>query len=221
VDFCLVLNFTTEFAKLTAEEFVRDVVAGRLQARGIVLGHDSRFGRDRTGDFDFLSTLAGRLGVEVLNCEPDRFRGRPISSSLIREAVFAGRLDEARYLLGRPPTLIGTVVQGDRRGTALGFPTANLELHHAVRPPSGVYVAEVPFEGRVHRAVVNIGTRPTFKGNGGEALEVHLLDYPGGDLYGRILEVRFLARLRDEKKFAGPDELRKQIAEDVALARAR
>jgi riboflavin kinase / FMN adenylyltransferase len=219
VDFCIVLNFTLDFSKTSADEFIRGIVAGRMGAKGIVLGHDSRFGRDRAGDLDFLSRLGRDVGLEVRRSEPEIFQGRPVSSSLIREAIFAGRLADATFLLGRPPSVIGTVVRGERRGTALGFPTANLELHHAVRPPTGVYAAEVPLGGRVHRAVVNIGTRPTFRQNGGETIEVHLLDYAGGDLYGRIVEVRFLSRIRDEKKFDGPEALKRQISADIETAR--
>ena len=219
LDFCLVLNFTLEFSKTTAEEFVRDLVAGRMGAKGIVLGHDSRFGKDRAGDIDFLTRLGRDVGLEVRHSEAEIFEGRPVSSSLIREAVLSGRLSQATYLLGRPPSVYGTVVKGDRRGTPLGFPTANLELHHAVRPPGGVYAAEVPLDGRVYRAVVNIGTRPTFRKDGAEVIETHLLDYGGGDLYGRNLEVRFLSRIRDEQKFDGPDSLRKQISSDILKAR--
>jgi riboflavin kinase/FMN adenylyltransferase len=159
------------------------------------------------------------VGLEVDQTTPEIFEGRPISSSLIREAILAGRLDTAGYLLGRPPAVYGTVVKGDRRGTRLGFPTANLELHHAIRPPGGVYAAEVPLDGRLFKAVVNIGTRPTFRQDGAEVIEAHLLDYPGGDLYGRNLEVRFLARIRDEQKFDGPDSLKKQIGADIQVAR--
>lgn len=220
LDFCLVLNFTMEFSKTTAETFARDIVAARLGASGVVLGHDSRFGRDRTGDADALERLGKEIGLEVRHCEPEYFQGQPVSSSLIREAIFAGRLDDARFLLGRPPSVIGTVVRGDRRGLALGFPTANLELHHAVRPPAGVYAAEIPLEGRSYRSVVNIGKRPTFKAGGVEGVEAHLLDFAGGDLYGRVLEVRFLARLRDEMKFDGPDALKKQIHADIDKVRS-
>lgn len=220
LDFCLVLNFTLEFSRTTAEQFIRDLVAGRMAAKGIVLGHDSRFGKDRAGDLDFLTRLGREVGLEVDHAEPEMFEGRPVSSSLIREAILAGRLDQAGYLLGRPPAVYGTVVRGDRRGGTLGFPTANLELHHAVRPPGGVYAASVPLDGKLYRAVVNIGTRPTFRREGVEVIEAHLLDYPGGDLYGRNLEVRFLARIRDERKFDGPESLKRQIAADIQVARA-
>ncbi len=219
VDAVLVLNFTVEFAKTSAEAFIRDVVAGALRAKGVVLGHDSRFGRDREGDLATLEALSRQLGLSVRRGDPEIFEGRPVSSSLLRELIFAGRLAEARRLLGRPPSVIGTVVRGDRRGSAIGIPTANLELHHAVRPPGGVYAAEVPLDGRLHLAVVNIGTRPTFREGGVETIEAHLLDYAGGDLYGRVLEVRFLGRLRDEQRFENIDSLKAQIAADIARAR--
>ncbi|HXX92929.1 MAG TPA: riboflavin biosynthesis protein RibF [Planctomycetota bacterium] len=220
LDFCLVLNFTVEFSRKSAERFVREVVGRGLGASGVVLGHDSRFGHDRSGDAASLERLGLEIGLEVRHAEPESFRGRPVSSSLIREAVFEGRLGEAWFLLGRPPSVFGTVVRGDRRGATLGFPTANLELHHAVRPPPGVYAAEVPLGGRVYRTVVNIGTRPTFQTAGAETLEAHLLDYAGEDLYGRVLEVRFLARLRDEARFDGVEPLKRQILADIDRARA-
>jgi riboflavin kinase/FMN adenylyltransferase len=220
LDFCLVLNFTLEFSKIPAERFVREIVAGGMGASGVVLGHDSRFGHDRTGDAASLDRLGRDLGLEVRHCEPELFGGKPVSSSLIREAIFEGRLGDARFLLGRPPSVIGTVVRGDRRGAALGFPTANLELHHTVRPPPGVYAAEVPLADRTYRAVVNIGTRPTFHAKGPETIEAHLLEYGGGDLYGRVLEVRFLGRLRDEQRFDGVDALKRQIEADISRARA-
>ena len=219
VDAVLVLNFTLAFSKTPAEAFIRDVVAGALRAKGVVLGHDSRFGKDREGDLATLEAQSRGLGLAVRRCEPELFEGRPVSSSLLRELLFGGRLEEARRLLGRAPSVIGTVVRGDRRGTSIGIPTANLELHHAVKPPAGVYAAEVPLDGRLHRAVVNIGTRPTFKENGAETIEAHLLDFAGGDLYGRVLEVRFLGRLRDERRFDGLDALKAQIAEDIAQAK--
>ncbi len=219
IDFGLVLNFTPEFSAMTAEEFVRDVVAGRLRASGVVLGHDSRFGRGRGGDFEALSRLGRGLGLEVCDSDPEVVGGRPVSSSLIREAVAAGRLEEARRLLGRPLSTAGPVVRGDRRGSGIGFPTANLELRDGVRPPRGVYAVEALLDGTAYRAVANFGTRPTFRPGGAELLEGHLLDYAGGDLYGRALEVRFLSRIRDERKFPDAGALKEQIGKDIAAAR--
>ncbi|MBI2930906.1 MAG: bifunctional riboflavin kinase/FAD synthetase [Planctomycetes bacterium] len=220
VDVTLVLSFTKAFAQNTAEGFVAEIIVGRVRAKAILLGHDSHFGKDRAGDYDFLKGIGERLGVEVRACEPLLHRGRPMSSSLVREAVAAGRLDEASELLGRPFSLHGVVVAGDGRGRSIGVPTANLELRHKVRPPGGVYAVWVLTGGGTWPGVANIGTRPTFIAGGSENVEVHLLDYSGEALYGRELEVRFVARLRDERKFAGVEDLRRQIREDIAAARA-
>lgn len=220
VDFGLVMDFTPGFARLSAEAFVRDVVAGRMRARGIVLGYDARFGRERAGTFEMLKRLGDEMGIGVRQCAPELFRGQPVSSSLIREAILAGRLEESGILLGRPLTFIGTIVRGERRGNKLGFPTANLELEGRVRPPSGVYAVEAMLEGAWHQGVANLGTRPTFHRDGVELLEVHLLDLKRGDLYGKMLEVRFLARVRGERKFENVAALKKQIGEDIAFVRA-
>lgn len=221
IDFCLILNFTLEFSRTSAEAFIRDIVGERLRARGIVLGHDSRFGRDRAGDLEVLESIGRDLGIDVKRCEPDSRNGRPVSSSLVREAILGGRLDEARALLGRSPSVFGTGIPGARRGTGIGFPTANLRLSNAVRPPAGVYAAEVRVGETEYRGVVNVGRRPTFEEGGAEMVEVHLLDYPGGDLYGRVLEVRFLDRVREEKKFDSADALVEQIRRDVEFVRNR
>lgn len=222
VPYVLLLPFTREFSETAAERFVRDVVVGRIGARAILLGHDSHFGKDRRGDFELLSSLGGDLGIAVEACEPELREGRPISSSGIRQSIAEGRLAEAADMLGRPVTLWGTVVRGDRRGSTLGFPTANLDTGRQVRPPRGVYAVEAVLDGRLFAGVANLGRRPTFHAEGApELLEVHLLDYDGGDLYGRALEVRFRYRVRDEKKFSGPAEIRRQIEADVAAVRAR
>jgi riboflavin kinase/FMN adenylyltransferase len=221
VDFALVLSFTRAFSENTAEAFVKELVAGRVGAKAILLGHDSHFGKDRTGDYALLQELGRAIGIEVRASEHLLHRGRPMSSSLVREAVAAGRLDEAADLLGRPFSAHGIVVTGDGRGRAIGVPTANVELDHKVRPPRGVYAVRVVAGGRTWRGVANLGTRPTFHPGGGqESVEVHLLDYPGDPLYGRGLEIQFVARLRDEMRFPGVVELKTQIEADIAAARS-
>lgn len=206
----LLLPFTKEFAQTTAEQFVRDLLGKRLGARGILLGHDSHFGKDRQGNIELLAKLGRDLGIEVDQCEPEMHGGRPLSSSLIREAVAAGRLDEAAEILGRPFTVYGTVVRGDGRGAKVGFPTANIRPKLPLLPPIGVY--QVEMLGR--KAVANLGRRPTFHEEGPVVLEVHV---PGwrGDLYGKDVEVRFVRKIRDEKKFSGIEEIRRQIQADI------
>ncbi|MBI2900264.1 MAG: riboflavin biosynthesis protein RibF [Planctomycetes bacterium] len=222
VGFAVMIPFTREFAQTTAEGFVRDVAVGRIGARAILLGHDSHFGRDRRGDFELLARVGTECGVRVEACGPEVFQGRPVSSTAIRRAVAEGRLEDAAAMLGRPVSCRGVVVRGDRRGAALGFPTANLDLAPGVRPLRGVYAVETSVDGRAFAGVANLGCRPTFHGEGApEVLEVHLLDYAGGDLYGRTLEVRFLYRVREERNFRGPEEVRRQIEADVAAVRER
>lgn len=220
VDFLLLLPFTKEFSETTAEEFIRDIVVGGIGASGILLGHDSHFGKGRKGDFGYLEKLGGDFGVAVESCRPKESDGRPMSSTLIREKVHSGLMKESADLLGRPFGIYGVVVRGDRRGTGLGFPTANLELKGNLFPPFGVYVVDAVVRGKTWRGAANLGTRPTFHKEGAPALlEVHLLDYDGGDLYGESMEVRFLHRIRDELKFDSVEELKERIRSDIAAAR--
>ena len=149
---------------------------------------------------------------------PVELDGEPISSTRIRSAIAAGDLATARRCLGRFPGALGEVVHGDARGRTMGFPTANLALQGGALPPAGVYAVEAVVDGETFAAVANLGTRPTFA-DGEPSLEVHLLDFEG-DLYGRELEVTFRQVLREQRCFDGPDELKAQIAADVAAARA-
>jgi riboflavin kinase/FMN adenylyltransferase len=224
IEFCVVIPFTLEFSRTTPEEFLRDIIRGKLDASGVILGHDSMFGKDREGNFETLQRIAPTLGLRASRAEVENFKGRPVSSSLIRELVLQGRIDEANALLGREFMISGKVVKGDERGKTLGFPTANVSFDPVeIRPPSGVYAARCLLDGAEYPAVVNIGVRPTFGGGTGgrEWIEAHLLDYAGADFYGRFLEVRFLHRLRDEKPFKSPAALKKQIEKDIRAARER
>ncbi len=213
----LVLEFNAELRALTAEAFVRRVLLEGLGLRELVFGFDSKFGRDRGGNPESLAPLARELGFGIIEVPPLRLGGRAVSSTAVREAVSLGDLKGAAIMLGRPMSVLGTVVRGDGRGKALGFPTANLDLHHELHPPAGVYAAFALLDGALRPAAVNIGRKPTF-GGGEEAVEVHLLD-GAGDLYGRDLEVFFLERLRGEQSFPNPELLRAQIAADIEQAR--
>ncbi|MBC8328457.1 MAG: riboflavin biosynthesis protein RibF [Planctomycetes bacterium] len=213
----LVLDFTPELRELTAAQFTRRVLVDGLGVRELVLGFDSKFGKDRSGTAASLQPLAAELGVVLVEVPPLRLEERAVSSSAIREAVQLGELDRAAAMLGRPVSLLGSVIRGHGRGREIGFPTANLDPHHVLRPPDGVYAVMVLLDGRLRPAVANIGERPTF-GSPGHSVEVHLLDFDG-DLYGRELEVYFLERLRGEGTFAGAAELGRQIGRDVEAAR--
>ncbi len=220
----LVLEFSPGLRARSAPDFLREVLVQGLGLRTLVLGFDSKFGRNREGTLSTLEPMARELGVGLVRVPALRLGGRAVSSSAIREAVGLGELERAAAMLGRPPSLLGTVVRGEGRGRRLGFPTANLDLHHELRPPVGVYAglvlrrpAAAEAGAPLLPAVVNVGRRPTF-GPGELLVEVHLLDW-SGDLYGEVLEVFFLACLRGEEAFAGPEELARAIDGDVARAR--
>lgn len=223
VDATVILAFDRELAAMSARRFLDEILIGRIGARAIVLGADSHFGRGREGSIAFLEAERAKHGYELVSVPllaMGGTSGEIVSSTAIRRAIAEGRLDDAAAMLGRPVSLLGRVERGDERGRKLGFPTANLSLHHEVCPRRGVYAASVEIDGVRYRALVNIGVRPTFEsGAPKELVEVHLLAFEG-NLYGRVLDVEFIRRLRDERKFASPDELVAQIRADREAALA-
>jgi len=206
--------FTLEFASWTPDRFARDLLSARLRARAVVVGENFRFGAKRAGDLPKLRELGAELGFVPVAAEVAGDAKGPFSSTRAREAIAAGDLDEAAAVLGRTHALSGTVVEGDRVGRTIGFPTANLEGVVELLPPHGVYAVRAG----EHRGVTNIGVRPTVGGTK-LRIETHLFDFDG-DLYGTPMRIDLVARLRGEQKFAGLDELKAQIAKDVAAARA-
>ncbi|MCA8981461.1 MAG: bifunctional riboflavin kinase/FAD synthetase [Planctomycetes bacterium] len=220
----LVLSFDETLRQMPPEEFVHRICAEGLGARAFVLGFDSKFGRDRAGTAE----LVARLGFYVEVVPKVVVGDRAVSSTAIREAVELGDIDGAARMLGRPVSVFGEVVGGAKLGRKLGFPTANLDLHHELHPPPGVYAARarvvepssVTAIRSEHEAVVNIGFRPTVSGETPAAplVEVHLFDF-SGELYGLHLEVEFVAHIRPEQRFDGLDALRAQIERDAASAR--
>lgn len=220
MDAVCVIHFDKAFSEIPGEQFIRSLARDAGPVHAICVGQTFMFGRKRSGDIALLKTLAGELGF-VLHALPDvSLDGQAVSSTRVREAVRAGQLDLAGRLLGRPYMLSGPVVAGSRLGQKLGFPTANLDVTGVLVPPSGVYAACAQVDGRTHRAAVNIGHRPTVQSPQAPlSVEAHLLDFTG-ELYGREIELTFLKKLRDERKFPSPDALRRQIEQDIAAARA-
>jgi len=219
VDGTVVLTFTREVAAIEPEAFVKDVLVERLAARQVVVGFNHRFGRGARGDAALLRDLGGRLGFSVDVIEPLSVDGVPVSSTAIRAALGRGDLASAERMLGRPYTLPGKVVPGAGRGRTLGFPTANVAPDRPVLLAPGVYACGAEVAGQAHRAVVNIGVRPTFGGDT-LAVEAYLLDF-AGDLYGQTIRLTFTSRIREERRFPSVDALRAQIADDVDTARKR
>ncbi len=217
VDTAVVIAFTRQVAGIEPQTFVRDVLVRTLKARDIVVGFNHRFGRGARGDASLLQRLGAELGYRAHVVPPLTVDGIPVSSSEIRSALLAGDLERAARMLGRPYSAEGTVVRGAGRGRTLGFPTANVKSDRPLPLPAGVYACQAVVGHERYRAVINLGVRPTF-GETELQVEAHLLDF-SGDLYGRRLGLRFLKRLRDERKFADVEALRRQIALDVAAAR--
>jgi riboflavin kinase / FMN adenylyltransferase len=219
IDACVVLPFDATVRDLEADDFAHRVFVAGLAVRALVLGPDAHVGRNRAGDREFFTRFAARNGIEMEFVTPLELNGERISSTRVRAAIGDGDLDRARVMLGRDASLYGTVVRGDGRGRKLGFPTANLDLHHELRPPLGVYAVRVHTAGGAWDGVLNVGIRPTFGPDGDLTVEAHLFDFDG-DLYDQDVELVLVARLRAERKFASREELVAQIALDCAAARA-
>ena len=218
VEQTIVVRFTHEFAQIRAEEFLRDVVKERLHAKEIYLGKGFAFGHDREGNIDLLRRVSRDLGFFADEVPEVQVRGQRVSSSRVRQLLKEGRVNLARRLLGRPYGVEGIVERGDERGHRLGFPTANVHPKNRVIPRNGVYVTGALIDGQWRRSVTNVGLRPTFGGDTEPSVETFVIDW-AGDLYGDVVRVRFLHRLRDERKFNSVDELKKQIEYDVRRTR--
>ena len=213
----IVVRFTRKFAQVRAEDFLRDVVHERLQATEVYLGRGFAFGRDREGNIELLKKVSGQLGFSAAEVPEVQLRGHRISSSRIRELLKQGRVNLVRYMLGRPYGVEGRVVRGKERGRTLGFPTANLAPQNRVIPRNGVYVTATLIDGIWRRSITNVGTRPTFETIEEPSVETFVINW-SGDLYGDVVRVRFLHRIRDEKKFDGIESLKKQIGYDLSRA---
>jgi riboflavin kinase/FMN adenylyltransferase len=218
LDFTLVLPFTRELAQTSARDFILRLM-DRLLLRELWIGPDFALGRDRQGDATYLSALGVELGFCLEALPPLSHEGEAISSTNIRALLREGRLSEASHLLGRYPTLTGKVISGARRGQNLGFPTANLAVDRSMMiPADGIYAVRVRWGTANHQGVVNIGVRPTFEDQGERVVEAHVLDF-AGDLYGQVLQVQFIQRLRPERRFESAEALIAQMEEDVAETR--
>jgi len=219
VDRVLCLAFNRRLCGLSAEAFVQRVLVDGLGVRHLEVGDDFRFGCDRAGDFEFLCRAGASEGFSVeaaLTVEVDGLRA---SSTRVRAALHHGDLALAERLLGRPYSLCGRVLHGQKLGRQLGTPTANVQLKRWRAPLGGVYLVSTELDGRRWPGVANIGLRPSVAGDGRAHLEMHLLDF-SGDLYGRHLRVTFHNKLRDEERFSSLDALKSAIDADIAAARA-
>ncbi len=213
----IVIRFDENFAAIDAERFLADVVHERLQAREVYLGAGFAFGKNRSGNIGLLREISDRLGFRADEVDEVQLRGTRISSSIIRRLLADGKVNLARRMLGRPYGVEGQVIHGNKRGRTIGFPTANLKPVNRVIPKFGVYATATLIDGVWRRSITNVGVRPTFDDEKMPSIETFVFDFDG-DLYGDVLRVRFLYRIRDERKFSGIDELKSQIQIDSATA---
>lgn len=219
IDVLLCIPFNREFADISAEDFIKSILIGKIGTKELVVGYDYAFGRNREGNIPLLKKMGGKLGFALHLVEPIHVEKMLVSSTSIRQLIQEGRLAEARILLGRDYQVEGTVVRGHRRGGALlGYPTANLKPEDELLPKTGVYAVSVLIRGTTYNGVTNVGYNPTF-GDKALSVETHILDF-SEDIVGERITLSFLHRLRDEKTFGSAKELVDWISQDIRKARA-
>jgi len=214
----VVLPFTVELSKLTPRQFVENILLRELAVRAVLVGENFRFGHKQAGDTNLLRELGSTHGFEVIALPPVSAHGEVVSSTVIRREIAVGNVTQAGRLLGRPYVLTGEIARGTGTGRKFTFPTLNLKPDQELLPAAGVYISRTVLDGerKSRRSVTNIGVRPTFDGTA-LTVETHLLDFVG-DVAPARMELRFWKRLRSEKRFSGPEELRAQIARDIRSA---
>ena len=215
VENIFLIRFDKKFSEQSGEQFIRSLAQSPGKIRSVCVGANFVFGHKRSGNVALLKKLGAELDFSVHGLSALSLDGQRVSSTRIREAIRAGDFDDASQMLGRPYAISGTIVVGDKLGRTLGFPTANLDASGLALPPNGVYAALTKMDGKLYRVALNIGFRPTVATGKQSRVEAYLLDFHG-ELYGKELEIEIGEKLRDEKKFGSPEELREQIARDVA-----
>ena len=219
VDTCLLVRFNRSFAKIQPQKFIKNILVKKLGIKSVLVGANFRFGKDRSGGIDLFKKLAPEYGYEIHALSGVKQGRGMISSMRIRQLIGMGRLDEAARMLGRHVSVCGPVVKGAERGKSLGYPTANVASESDILPPQGVYAVKLVLGNKSYPAVANLGTRPSFDKQISKLyLEVHILDF-SKNIYGKHVEVEFLKKIRNEKKFPSVQKLIQQIQKDEAAAR--
>lgn len=216
IDHLVVYPFTLEFAQLSYEQFVEQILVGKIHTKSLVVGYDHKFGKGRAGDFDLLKSCADRLGFQIEKLDVLLINESNVSSTKIREAIQLGDFETANAYLGYQFTLHGTVVEGQKIGRTINYPTANVDTSDPdkIIPGYGVYAVRVSVRNQEYRGMLNIGSRPTVNHNADHrTVEVNILDFDD-DIYGEPIEVVFYHKLREEQKFASLDALKEQLAKD-------
>jgi riboflavin kinase/FMN adenylyltransferase len=214
------VHFTKQISEMSAAEFIQAVLVKSLGVRHLVVGEDVAIGKNKEGNLEYLTKNLPSYGITLHIVPKLEIQGYKAGSRKIRELIERGDVARAGALIGAPFTISARVGHGDKRGSQIGFPTANIAIGTRLIPRRGVYACRVRIEGKVYNAVANIGVRPTFNGSG-ERLEVHILDFAARSLYGVRMHVAFVERLRDEQRFESIESLKGQIAADIQAARER
>jgi riboflavin kinase/FMN adenylyltransferase len=213
-DVCLVANFRKSFSKMSAEKFVEQVLIDRLGSKIIVTGHNFSFGKNKSGNLDFLKMKSKEYDYKVDPVKPIKKAGAVVSSTLIRKLIESGKIEKASILLGRRFSILGTVIKGDSRGRVLGYPTANIDPHQEALPPNGVYAIKAKINDKYYKGMLNIGKRPTFYAKSNKlAIEANIFDF-NKYIYGQVIEIFFYKKIRNEQKFNSPDLLKTQLEND-------
>lgn len=222
LDTVILYPFTLKFSRLTAMEFVRDILVGQIGVKRMLVGHDHHFGKNREGSFDQLVELGALYGFDVTEVGAIASGDVTISSTKVRRALAEGEVETAASYLGQPYRMAGTVVHGNKLGRTIGFPTANIEINEPEKivPAIGVYAVQVLLNGRALAGVMNIGHKPTVQDSDRISTEVFIFDF-SEDIYGEELTVSLIARLRGEQKFESLDALKDQLKQDEQNARNR
>ena len=220
IDYVLVLSFTHEISQFSPREFVNEILVKKLNVQCMVVGYDHRFGKNRSGGFQELTTLASEFNFDVKEIDASEIEEIAVSSTRIRKALSSGNLTSANELLGRPYTLSGTVVQGKQLGRQLGYPTANILIDEPYKliPPNGVYIGYTLIGETKYKIMLNIGVRPTVDGTS-QTIEAHILDF-SKDIYNTQITLFLVQFLREEQRFDGLDALKIQLQKDEAKTRA-
>ncbi|MFC1667174.1 bifunctional riboflavin kinase/FAD synthetase [Candidatus Omnitrophota bacterium] len=226
-DSFLVIRFTKSFSRMKAETFLKETLMRKLDIKALVVGRNFLFGYRGKGNFSLLKRMSKKYGFRICGVKPVKVKSTYVSSTRIRRAIEKGDLKNASLMLGRPVTVLGTVVKGKRVGRKLGFPTANIDPHHEAIPPSGVYAVDVRIAKKNYKGILNIGIRPTFTRSHIEGphdryieptIELHILNFKR-DIYKKDMEIIFKRKIRNEKRFASVEALRKQIKLDTLRAK--
>lgn len=219
VDACIVINFTKHFAGITADRFIREILTNKIGSRYIYVGRNFHFGKNAVGNYKTLQKYSAYYGYRLKIFEVIKIKNQAVSSTYIRSLIKKGNLGFAKDLLCHSVSVLGTVIRGTSLATKLGFPTANIDPHHEIIPPSGIYAVRVIFNHHRLSGVCYIGTRPTIQTRLTKThIEVHIFDF-SRNLYGKYMEVQFIKKIRDDKKFDSLTCLKKAIQKDVTKAR--